>query len=89
LNHHSGYKRSNSSYNGNNILNIWAKSNRKFNLVIIKIPAVTIVAACINAETGVGAIASGNQVYNGICADFPQAPMNKASGSRDPIHINL
>jgi hypothetical protein len=41
------------AYNGNNILNIRAKSNRKFNLVIIKIPAVTIVAACINAETGV------------------------------------
>jgi hypothetical protein len=53
--------------------------------VIIKIP-VTIVA-CINAETGVGpAIASGNQVYNGICADFPQAPINKESG-RDPVHI--
>jgi hypothetical protein len=37
-----------------------------------------MVAACINADTGVGpAIASGNQVYNGICADLPQAPMNK------------
>jgi hypothetical protein len=36
-----------------------------------------MVAACINADTGVGpAIASGNQVYNGICADLPQAPMN-------------
>jgi hypothetical protein len=56
--------------------------------VIIKIPAVTIVAACINAETGVGpAIASGNQVYNGICADFPQAPIINESGSRDPVHI--
>jgi hypothetical protein len=33
-----------------------------------------MVAACINADTGVGpAIASGNQVYNGICADLPQA----------------
>src|SRR5688500_13421069 len=39
-------------------------------------PAVTIVAACINAETGVGpAIASGNQVYNGIWADLPVAPI--------------
>jgi hypothetical protein len=47
--------------------------------VIIKIPAVTI-AACINAETGVGpAIASGSQVYNGICADFPQAINMKAA----------
>jgi hypothetical protein len=35
------------------------------------------MVACINADTGVGpAIASGNQVY-GICADLPQAPMNK------------
>ena len=32
---------------------------------IKKTPAVTIVAACINAETGVGpSIASGNQVCN-------------------------
>src|SRR5215471_21083237 len=38
-------------------------------------PAVTIVAAWINAETGVGpAIASGSQTYSGICADLPQAP---------------
>jgi hypothetical protein len=35
-----------------------------------------------NADTGVGpAIASGNQVYNGICADLPQAPMNKQKSS--------
>jgi hypothetical protein len=40
-----------------------------------------MVAACINADTGVGAIASGNQVYNGICADLPQAPMNKQKSS--------
>src|ERR1022692_4211697 len=40
-------------------------------------PAVTMVAACINAETGVGpAIASGSQVYKGICADLPVAPTN-------------
>ena len=37
-----------------------------------------MVAAWINAETGVGpAIASGSQVNNGICADFPTAPINK------------
>ena len=36
-----------------------------------------MVAAWINAETGVGpAIASGNQVYNGICALLPVAPTN-------------
>src|SRR5688572_8680222 len=44
---------------------------------IIYIPAVTMVAAWIKAETGVGpAIASGSQVYRGICADFPEAPTN-------------
>jgi len=37
-------------------------------------PAVTIVAAWINAETGVGpSIASGNQVCKPTCADFPTA----------------
>src|SRR5215475_13592043 len=36
-----------------------------------------MVAAWINAETGVGpAMASGNQVYSGICALFPVAPRN-------------
>src|SRR5687767_9214204 len=40
-------------------------------------PAVTIVAAWINAETGVGpAIASGSQVYKGIWALLPVAPTN-------------
>jgi hypothetical protein len=35
-------------------------------LVITKTPAVTIVAAWINADTGVGpSIASGNQIYKG------------------------
>ena len=34
-----------------------------------------MVAAWINAETGVGpAIASANQVCNGSCADLPTAP---------------
>lgn len=37
----------------------------------------TIVAACINAETGVGpSIASGNHVCNPICADLPTAPVD-------------
>src|SRR5690349_8371850 len=46
-------------------------------LAIMYIPAVTMVAAWISAETGVGpAIASGNQVYNGICALLPVAPTN-------------
>src|SRR5262249_12834698 len=43
-------------------------------------PAVTIVAAWISAEAGVGpAIASGNQVYRGICADLPVQPRNRNS----------
>ncbi|MBV6496772.1 MAG: hypothetical protein JFAIHJKO_01900 [Pyrinomonadaceae bacterium] len=41
-------------------------------------PAVTIVAAWISAETGVGpAIASGNHTYKGICADLPVTPISK------------
>ena len=47
-------------------------------LETINTPAVTIVAACINAETGVGpSIASGSQVWRPIWADFPIAPINK------------
>ena len=45
------------------------------NLIIKKIPAVTIVAAWIRAETGVGAsIASGNQVCKPNWALLPAAP---------------
>src|SRR5574340_1261043 len=41
-------------------------------------PAVTIVAAWISADTGVGpAIASGSQTYSGICADLPVTPSSK------------
>jgi hypothetical protein len=36
-----------------------------------------MVAACINAETGVGpSIASGNQICKGNMALFPAPPMN-------------
>src|SRR5690348_1934938 len=42
-------------------------------------PAVTMVAAWISADTGVGpAIASGNQVYSGICALLPIAPTKRS-----------
>ena len=45
-------------------------------------PAVTIVAAWISAETGVGpSIASGSQVCNGTWADLANAP---TSSSRQP-----
>src|SRR6476660_2225028 len=40
-------------------------------------PAVTIVAAWISADTGVGpSIASGSHRYSGSCALLPHAPMN-------------
>ena len=43
----------------------------------MKIPAVTIVAAWISAEIGVGpSIESGSQTCSGTCADLPIAPMN-------------
>ena len=42
-------------------------------------PAVTIVAAWIRADTGVGpSIASGSQVWSRNCADLPMAPMNSS-----------
>src|SRR6185437_14357835 len=41
-------------------------------------PAVTIVAAWMRADTGVGpAMASGSHTYSGICADLPQHPSSK------------
>ena len=52
----------------------------------MKTPAVTIVAAWISAETGVGpSIASGSQVCRPICADFPIAPMNSRMQARSAI----
>ena len=47
-------------------------------LAIMNTPAVTIVAACMRADTGVGpSIASGNQVCSPSCADFPTHPINR------------
>src|SRR3954466_13830504 len=46
-------------------------------------PAVTIVAAWINALTGVGpSIASGSQVCRPSCADLPIAPTNSNRHSK-------
>ena len=43
-------------------------------------PAVTIVAAWMRADTGVGpAIASGSHTYSGSCADLPAAPRNSSA----------
>src|SRR5471030_2606887 len=44
----------------------------------MKMPAVTMVAAWISAEIGVGpSIESGSQRCSGNCADLPIAPMNR------------
>src|SRR3954465_15071961 len=46
--------------------------------VTMKMPAVTIVAAWISAEMGVGpSIESGSQTCNGTCALLPIAPMKR------------
>ena len=43
-------------------------------------PAVTIVAAWIRAETGVGpSMASGSQTWSGNCALLPTAPRKSSS----------
>ena len=43
----------------------------------IKMPAVTIVAAWISADIGVGpSIESGSHTCSGACADLPIAPTN-------------
>src|ERR1700704_2175988 len=44
----------------------------------MKMPAVTMVAAWINAEIGVGpSMESGSQICSGTCADLPMAPINR------------
>ena len=51
---------------------------------------MTIVAAWIRAETGVGpSIASGNQVWSGTCADLANAPTvsSRAAATRAPSSL--
>src|ERR1700719_3436805 len=44
----------------------------------MKMPAVTMVAAWINAEMGVGpSMESGSHTCRGTCADLPMAPTHK------------
>src|SRR5450432_1257614 len=44
----------------------------------MNMPAVTMVAAWIRAEIGVGpSIESGSQTCSGTCADLAMAPMNR------------
>src|SRR5204862_1454237 len=58
---------------------VWESSNSGDMRATMKMPAVTIVAAWIKAEIGVGpSIESGSHTCNGICADLPIAPMNSA-----------
>src|SRR3954466_11086207 len=53
----------------------------------MKTPAVTIVAACISAEIGVGpSIESGSHTCSGNCADLPIAPTNKRMHTRVMTH---
>jgi hypothetical protein len=50
-------------------------SNKTEQRIIKTTPAITSVAACIKAETGVGpSIASGNQICKPSCADLPKTP---------------
>lgn len=61
-------------------------SNKIEQRTIKKTPAVTSVAAWMSAETGVGpSMASGNQMCNPICADFPTDPQK----SNDDITVSL
>ena len=49
-------------------------------------PAVTMVAAWMSAETGVGpSMASGSQLNSGICADLPVAAKKRRSTAAVPV----
>ena len=62
---------------------MYACSNSGWQRTIRYTPAVTIVAAWINALTGVGpSIASGSHVCSGICALFATAPPSSPSAMR-------
>ena len=53
-------------------------SNRGDMRATMKIPAVTMVAAWMRAEIGVGpSMESGSHTWSGNCADLPIAPMNR------------
>ena len=61
-------------------IEVGASTNSAFDRATMYTPAVTMVAAWISAETGVGpSIASGSHTYKGSCADLPHAPTNKQS----------
>ena len=61
-----------------NALAVGDSSNNGDMRATMKMPAVTMVAAWISAEIGVGpSIESGSHTCNGTCADLPIAPMNR------------
>ena len=60
------------------VIAIGDSENKTLERAIIYTPAVTMVAAWISADTGVGpSIASGNQTNSGIWALLPAAPIKK------------
>ena len=57
---------------------VWESSNSGDMRATMKMPAVTMVAAWIRAEIGVGpSIESGSQTWSGNCALLPIAPTNR------------
>ena len=62
-----------------------ARLNSGLDRTIRYTPAVTMVAAWISADTGVGpSIASPSQACSGTCADLAQAP----ASSNSPIAVS-
>src|SRR5215470_11692786 len=62
------------------------RSNSTWLRATMYTPAVTIVAAWISADTGVGpSIASGSHTCSGSCADFPHAPSITQNGTNFSI----
>ena len=56
-----------------------ARSNRAPVRATMNTPAVTMVAAWMRAETGVGpSMASGSHTYSGNWADLPAAPISSS-----------
>lgn len=47
---------------------------------MIRIPPALMIPACIRADTGVGvSIVSGNQLWNGNCADLSSAANTRSA----------
>ena len=69
-------------------VHVSASASTGFNLVSRKTPEVTMVAAWISAETGVGpAMASGNQTYSGSWADLPAAARRNSTTAKVAVRV--